>query len=167
MLPRATVSTPCAGRTTTTLGALELEIWDHVSGNTPRPTEAVLLPEWKKKDAKALRAIRFRVANKNVVYVQDATSSKEAWDTLAETFRPAGPIGIVTTRRKLFRAQCPEGGDIEEHLRQLRGYRSELHTFGQTLSDSDFSMTVLTSLPDSWDPFIRAIDPIRSRCRRQ
>lgn len=137
----------------------ELEIWDHISGDEPRPTEAALLPEWKKKDAKALRAIRFRVANDIVVYVQDATSSKEAWDTLAETFRPAGPIGIVTARRKLFRAQCPEGGDIEEHLRQLRGYRSELHTFGQTLSDSDFSMTVLTSLPDSWDPFIRAIDP--------
>lgn len=137
----------------------ELEIWDHVSGNKPRPTEAALLPEWKKKDAKALRAIRFRVANENVVYVQDATSSKEAWDTLVETFRPAGPIGIVTAQRKLFRAQCPEGGDIEEHLRQLQRYRSELHTFGQTLSDSDFSMTVLTSLPDLWDPFIWAIDP--------
>lgn len=99
------------------------------------------------------------VANKNVVYIQDTTSSKDAWDTLAETCRPAGPIGIVTARRKLFCAQCPEGGDIEEHLRQLRGYRSELHTFGQTLSDSDFSMTVFTSLPGSWDPFIRTIDP--------
>lgn len=136
----------------------ELEIWGHVSGDEPKPTETALLPKWTKKDAKALRAIRFRVANDIVVYVQDTTSSKDAWDTLTETFRPAGPIGIVTARRKLFCAQCPEGGDIEEHLRQLHGYRSELHTYGQTLSDSDFSMTVLTSLPDSWDPFICAID---------
>ncbi len=119
----------------------------------------MLLPEWTKKDVKALRAIRFRVANNIIVYVQDAQHSKEAWDTLVETFRPARPIGIVIARHKLFRTQCPEGGDIEEHLRQLRRYRSELHTCGQTLSDSDFSMTVLTSLPDSRDLFIRAINP--------
>ncbi|KAJ3006159.1 hypothetical protein NUW54_g4037 [Trametes sanguinea] len=93
-----------------------------------------------------------------LVYVQDATTSKEAWDTLAETFQETGPIGIIEARRKLFRAQCPKGGDIKEHLHRLRAYRSELQSLGQTLSDSNFSMIILTSLPESWNPFIRAID---------
>ncbi|RPD52794.1 hypothetical protein L227DRAFT_481746, partial [Lentinus tigrinus ALCF2SS1-6] len=56
-------------------------------------------------------------------------------------------------------AQCPDAGDVEEHLRQMRTYRSELHALGQKLSDLDFTMTILTSLPDLWDAFIRAIDP--------
>ncbi|CDO69119.1 hypothetical protein BN946_scf185042.g21 [Trametes cinnabarina] len=138
----------------------ELDLWDYVSGNqTTMPASEALRADWKKKDAKALRAIRLRLAKDVLVYAQDATSAKEAWDTLADTFQPTGPIGIVTARRKLFRAQCPENGDIKEHLRLMRTYQSGLHALGQVLPDSDFSMTILTSLPDSWDAFIRAIDP--------
>lgn len=137
----------------------ELELWEYVSGDNTLPTDTAQQSAWRKKDAKALRAIRLRIAKDVLVYAQDAKTSKEAWDTLAETFQESGPIGIIEARRKLFRAQCPEGGDIEEHLRKLRSYRSELHALGQTLSDADFSMIILTSLPDSWNPFIRAIDP--------
>ena len=138
----------------------ELDLWEYVAGdNTTPPSDEARRADWKKKDAKALRAIRLRLAKDVLVYAQDAASAKEAWDTLRDTFQPAGPIGIVTARRKLFRAQCPDAGDVEEHLRQMRTYRSELHALGQELSDSDFAMTMLTSLPDSWDAFIRAIDP--------
>ena len=138
----------------------ELDLWEYVAGdNTSPPSDEARRADWKKKDAKALRAIRLRLAKDVLVYAQDAVSAKEAWDTLRDTFQPAGPIGIVTARRKLFRAQCPDAGDVEEHLRQMRTFRSELHALGQELSDSDFSMTILTSLPDSWDAFIRAIDP--------
>ncbi|KAL1942416.1 hypothetical protein VTO73DRAFT_6018 [Trametes versicolor] len=115
-------------------------------------------PAWHKKDAKALRAIRLRIVKDVLVYTQDATTSKEAWDTLAKTFQETGPIGIIEAQHKLFRAQCPEGGDIEELLCKLQVYCSKLNTLGQTISDPDFSLTILTSLPESWNPFIQAID---------
>ncbi|CDO72946.1 hypothetical protein BN946_scf185002.g131 [Trametes cinnabarina] len=137
----------------------ELELWENVTGAIEQPSDTNLQAAWRKKDAKALRAIRLRVAKDALVYVQDAKTSKEAWDTLAETFQETGPIGIIEARRKLFRAQCAEGADIEEHLRKLRGYLSELHALGQTVSDADFAFIILTSLPESWNPFIRAIDP--------
>lgn len=46
----------------------ELEIWGHVSSNKPKPTQTVLLPEWMKKDAKALwaraeRRLTYRYSN--------------------------------------------------------------------------------------------------------
>ncbi|OJT11738.1 Retrovirus-related Pol polyprotein from transposon TNT 1-94, partial [Trametes pubescens] len=137
----------------------ELELWEYVSGNNTLPANTTQQSAWCKKDAKALRAIRLRIAKDVLVYAQDAKTSKEVWDTLAETFQESGPIGIIEARCKLFHAQCPEGGDIEEHLRKLRSYQSELHALGQIVSDTDFSMIILTSLPDSWNPFIRAIDP--------
>ncbi|KAF9017413.1 hypothetical protein BDZ89DRAFT_886147, partial [Hymenopellis radicata] len=55
------------------------------------------------------------------------------------------------------RAQCPEDGDIKEHIRVMRGYQSELITLKQTISEEDFSVTLLTSLPNSWNPFISSI----------
>jgi hypothetical protein len=63
-------------------------------------------------------------------------------------------------RRKLFRAQCDDGDNIEEHIRMLRGYREELNMLSPTskITDEDFAITLLTSLPESWNPFIAAID---------
>ncbi len=101
----------------------ELDLWDYVtSDRTTAPADEARSADWKKKDSKALRAIRLRLAKDVLVYAQDALSAKDAWDTLADTFQPVGPIGIVTARRKLFRAQCPDAGDVEEHLRQMRMY---------------------------------------------
>lgn len=134
----------------------EYGLGGYVDGSTQR--SATNAADWRKNDAKALRQIRMRVAKDIVVYVQDASSAKEAWDTLAETFRPAGAMGIVMLRRKLYRAECPEGGDIEEHLRRMREWNSELNALGQKLADADFSLMILTSLPESWDSFIRGID---------
>ncbi|KAJ3003061.1 hypothetical protein NUW54_g5503 [Trametes sanguinea] len=70
----------------------ELELWEYVTGAIKQPSDTNLQAAWRKKDAKALRAIRLRVAKDALVYVQDAKTSKEAWDTLAETFQETGPI---------------------------------------------------------------------------
>ncbi|KAA1479990.1 hypothetical protein DENSPDRAFT_747021, partial [Dentipellis sp. KUC8613] len=80
-----------------------------------------------------------------------AKTSKGAWDTLKNMFESQGPIGIVMARRKFFRAECAEGTEIEEHIRTMRSYQSELQTLQQEVTESDFAMALLTSLPDSWD----------------
>ncbi|KAG5635013.1 hypothetical protein DXG03_005579 [Asterophora parasitica] len=36
----------------------------------------------------------------------------------------------------------------------------ELAALGSEITNEDFSITLLTSLPDSWDPFISAIDSV-------
>jgi hypothetical protein len=93
-----------------------------------------------------------------LVYVASATLSKAAWETLKDMLEPQGALGKVLIQRKLFRAQCEEGTSIEEHIRTLRKYQEELSSLGQTLSDEEFSFTLLTSLPESWNKFISAID---------
>jgi hypothetical protein len=126
--------------------------------STPPADSAPTAAAWKSKDRKALSMIRLRVGDGPLVYIAGAKTSKEAWTALKDMFEARGPIGIITVRRKLFRAQCEEGGDIEEHIRTLRGYVEELAGLGSKISDEDFSITLLTSLPDSWDPFISAVD---------
>jgi len=111
------------------------------------------------KARRALSIIRLRVEDGPLVYIASATTAKGAWDALKRMYEPAGSTGIVTARRKLFRAHCPDGADIENHIRTLRGYQTELANLGQALNPSDFSMTLLTSLPDSWNTFISSIDP--------
>ncbi|KAF5378384.1 hypothetical protein D9757_010885 [Collybiopsis confluens] len=73
-------------------------------------------------------------------------------------YQPKGAIGIVSVRRKLFRTQCQEGEDINEHIRTMTRYRKELAALSSQLSEDEFSITLLTSLPDSWDSFIQGVD---------
>jgi len=100
------------------------------------------------------------VARHNLVYVTRITESKPAWDALKNVFEPRGHITMVLLCHKLFQAQCEEGENIKEHVWTLQGYQQEYNSLSPTspLSDEDFSITMLTSLPDTWNTFISAID---------
>ena len=133
--------------------------YDHVDGSKPTPTgDAAAAAAWKKKDHQALSSIRLRVGDKMLVYIASAATSMIAWNTLRDTLEQQGALGIVLVRRKLFRAHCEEGTSIEEHVRTLKGYQEELHSLGQKLSEEELSITILMSLPDSWDTFISSTD---------
>ena len=134
----------------------ELGYWEIVDGTSQKPAEK--LEDWIKNDRSALSAIRLRVADKMLVYVASAKSLNAAWKSLKDVLEPQGALGIVMARRKLFRAQCEEGTDIGEHIRVMQGYREELIGLGQEITESEFSITLLTSLPESWNSFIGGID---------
>lgn len=130
----------------------DLGLIDYIEETSPTSADSI-------KARRALSTIRLRVEDGPLVYIASATTAKGAWNALKNMYEPAGSTGIVTVRRKLFRAHCPEGADIEKHIQMLRGYQTELANLGQALNASDFSMTLLTSLPDTWSSFISSIDP--------
>ena len=47
---------------------------------------------------------------------------------------------------------------IKRGMTQLRGLQQELSAYGQSISDSDFTNTMLTSLPDLWSTFITGVN---------
>lgn len=73
-------------------------------------------------------------------------------------YQPKGAIGIIIAHQKLFHAQCEEGTEIEAHIRIMTSYQHELVALGSKLSKDKFLITILTSLPDSWNNFISGID---------
>ena len=73
-------------------------------------------------------------------------------------YQPKGAIGIVVAWQKLFHTECHEGANIEEHIRTLTQYWKNLNALGSSITKDEFSITILASLPDSWDSFIQGID---------
>src|SRR5271168_2346335 len=134
------------------------DLWEYVDGTTILPTDTASQSGWRKKDWLALSMIRLRVADKMLVYVASLTSAREAWETLNSLLEAQGALGIILARRKLFRAQCAEGTTIEEHIRTLRSYQEELHNLGQKIDGEEFSIILLSSLPESWNAYISSID---------
>jgi hypothetical protein len=129
-----------------------------VDGSETLPTVEAENKLWKKKDRAALSMIRLRIADKMLIYVASSKSSNGAWNTIKQMLEPQGALSTVLVRRKLFRAACEEGTAIDDHIRTLITYREELIGLGQILDDAEFAITLLTSLPESWNNFIAGID---------
>ena len=60
---------------------------------------------------------------------------------------------MLATRRALYRATAEEGFDMVEHISNLRKLQEELHIMNSLVSDEDFVMILITSLPESWDNY--------------
>lgn len=136
----------------------DLGLIDYADGSIPAPADTALVADWKKSDRKALSTIRLWVLDGPLVYIAGSKTSTEAWKALRGMYESRGPMGIVLVRRKFFRAQCEEGGNIEEHIRTMRSYQEELASLKQKVEEEDFSITLLTSLPESWNSFISSVD---------
>ncbi|KAL0958937.1 hypothetical protein HGRIS_014980 [Hohenbuehelia grisea] len=139
----------------------DLGLIEYADGTAKPPEQSATdaaKQEFTRKDRQALSTIRLRVADKLLVYIAGSTSANSAWKILGNMFESRGPIGIVMARRKFFRAHCDDDTSIEEHIRLMRTYQEELHSLGQKIEEEEFSITLLTSLPESWNSFISAID---------
>ena len=140
------------------------KLWGYVTGTIPKPVAedkpatASDMARWEDQDYIACAQIRLQVKDSILAYVRSAKSAKSAWDTLQATYESKGPLGKVLARRKLFRAKCEEGENIEEFLRKLQGYREDLASLDSIINDDEFGIIILTALADSWDTFTSALD---------
>ena len=58
----------------------------------------------------------------------------------------------------VFQTFAEVGTNMEEHGCKLHGLHQQLNARGQLISNEDFTNTLLTSLLDTWSPFIMTIN---------
>ncbi|KAJ3553828.1 hypothetical protein NM688_g3412 [Phlebia brevispora] len=112
---------------------------------------------WDRHDQRALTVICLRLASQMIPYVTRSDTAAEAWNELAAVFASQGPLAKVTARRKFMRYSIEEGANMEDEIRSLRTLAEEMMMLGQSLSDEEFTLTLLTALPSSWDAFVSSI----------
>lgn len=138
----------------------DLGLWEYVDETSTEPADATLALVWRKNDRKVLTVIRLWVTSEMMTYVLSATTSKAAYDALANVFNVQGGLAKVLARRKFLRYQIEEGASMEEEIRKIRKLKEELVLLGQTITDDEFSLTILTALPPTWDPFISSVGAV-------
>ncbi|QRV85620.1 integrase core domain protein [Ceratobasidium sp. AG-Ba] len=115
-------------------------------------------PKWFKFDRKALSNIRLRVDGSVLTHIQACTYSADAWDLLASTFQVKGTVGLIDLRRRFFSHRMAETEDIEEHIQQMREWFQQINLIAPgSLAEVDWIVTLVASLPDSWDTFTQSI----------
>ncbi|KAJ2913904.1 hypothetical protein MD484_g6523, partial [Candolleomyces efflorescens] len=75
------------------------------------------------------------------------------WKQLCQVKESKGRLGILAARRGLYRMKAEEGCDMVEHISSMRRLQEELHMMESLVSDEDFVILLITSLPESWDNY--------------
>ena len=83
-------------------------------------------------------------------------SAGEMWEQLTIVKESKGRLRVLATRWTLYWMTAEEGFDMVEHILKLRKLQEELHLMENKVTDEDFVMILITSLPESWDQYTSA-----------
>lgn len=126
--------------------------------NNPTKDETEAMDKWREGDARTRPRIELAISDTEMIqHISGASTAREMWDQLMMVKESKGHLGVLATRRALYRATVEEGFEMVTHISKLRQLQEELHVFGSLVSDEDFVMILLTSLPESWDNYTMSL----------
>src|SRR5277367_6214333 len=151
----------------------------HLNGTTNKPEDPPkrdkdsekLTPEQVSSDEKSIKDSNQYLQEQAIVFQQIASTIPdslylkikgkptvhEAWTALKADFEKRSRMITIELRKRLQDTRCAETGNIRTHFDNVRTMREELASLGTSLSDPDFTATILGSLPKSYDQFLSAV----------
>ena len=155
---------PWKRRMLAVLRDLSLETYIDKDSKPPQPADASKPTDaekeadkkWHDGDAKARTRIELAVGDSEMIHIIGARTAAEMWKQLTLVKESRGKLGILATRRALYRTIADEGFDLIEHISKLRKLQEELHLMGSIVADEDFAILLVSSLPESWDLYTSA-----------
>lgn len=129
-------------------------LWTAVKDAKPEPvTDA-----WTGKDDKARALISLLVSDNQLNHVRNATTALAAWTNLKNYHEKASLSNKVRLMREICSLKLAEGGDAEVHVNTMTELFEKLAALGEKLSENWVVAMLLSSLPQSYDTLITALE---------
>ena len=112
------------------------------------------------KDDQAFTIITLNIKDSQIPYIQDATTTKEAWAALKEVHQGIGMNGRMVLMQRLWGLQMTEGEDMAQHLNLFREIANQLRSLtedGKGMDDTELVTILTLSLPESYEPLVMAL----------
>lgn len=112
------------------------------------------------KDDQAFTIITLNIKDSQIPYIQDMTTTKDAWAALKEVHQGIGMNGRMVLMQRLWSLKMVEGDDMAQHLNHFRELANQLRSLsvdGKGMDDSELVTILTLSLPESYEPLVMAL----------
>ena len=93
-----------------------------------------------------------------LAYIRSCKTPREAWVKLCNIHEAKSLANILFLRRKFFTIKMEEEDDMLAHINKVKALADQLNGADVTISDGDVVMTLLESLPPSYEYLIVAME---------
>ncbi|KAK4421889.1 hypothetical protein Salat_2139500 [Sesamum alatum] len=112
--------------------------------------------QWHDQDQQVLSGLLSSISEEVLQDVVDATTSKEARDTLQRMFSPTTRVRIVQIRVDLATIKKLDIS-AADYFRKIKGLSSEMAATGNALRDDEVIAYLLAGLGPDYDPFVTSM----------
>ena len=137
------------------------ELWDIVEGSEVAPPSSVDEKDKKAYDKRvktAFAIIATNLVDKEMAHIKHCKGPAEAWKTLCNIHETKSLSNILFLRRKFFTIKMQEGDVMLDHINKVKSLADQLMCLDVPLKDEDIVMTLLDSLPPTYEHLITALE---------
>ena len=153
---------------------MERGLWGFVTGTVVKPIKLEVVEgettatdvakniadinQYELRSDKAFSTIAMCMEPDLQVHVASKTTAKEAWESLKCHFEFVSVTQVVRLTRRFYSAKMEEGGDLMKHITEMTSLAEQLREMNEEVSSKKFAITMLGSLPDSYDNFLTSMN---------
>ena len=131
---------------------VDKEQWPTVDPDT-KPT-AMSKEDWDKLDIKVRSTILLYLSNLVLLNVSREDSTKNMLEKLGNLYKSMSLIKKLFLRKKLYHLRMEDGDFVTNHLNLFNTLVSQLISIYNKMEEEDKCITLLCSLPNSWDNLV-------------
>ena len=117
----------------------------------------VKIDEYHQKDSLVKQQLFSTITDRVLLRVQKVGASSAVWAAICKIHEDKSDLVQIDLRRRLSDTRCEESADIRNHFGELLKLREALAGMGTSLSDTDFTAIIMSSLPESYRPILSSM----------
>lgn len=143
-----------------------MDLWDIV-GETKDPPlfddDPKVLKEYNRRVKKAMSVIGLSLVDNELAHIKSCKGPAEAWKILCNIHETKSLSNILFICRKFFTIKMHEGDDLLTHINQVKALADQLACLDVPVREEDVVMTLLESIPPSFENLITALETLHMK----
>ena len=127
-------------------------------GDTTRSTKSVDPEKWELEESQVKQCIAATVSDSIFNRIKNGKTAQDVWNSLTKIYSVRSCMVAVDLRTKMSETRCGEKDDMRTHFDTMADMYENLASMGTTITDTEYTMLLLRSLPRSYAPLVTAMN---------